>query len=109
MQQLATRIQGKVAVIGDVHGQTDKLQAVLDQLRRLPDFAERWVVFLGDFVDRGPDPKGTLDLVLDLIDEHPRTTAVAGNHELALAAALGWTASPPHADRGRIWVESYDS
>ena len=52
MTDLATRIQGPVAVIGDVHGQTDQLEGVLDKLRALPDYERRWLVFIGDFVDR---------------------------------------------------------
>lgn len=82
------RIEGPVAVIGDVHGETAKLESLLRQVRALPDFADRWVVFLGDFVDRGPDPRGVIETVLDFRREHPRTAAVAGNHELAFTAAL---------------------
>ena len=56
--QLATRIDGPVAVIGDLHGQVEQLVALLDRLHERPDFRDRWLVFIGDFVDRGPDPKG---------------------------------------------------
>lgn len=107
--KIATQIQGPVAVIGDVHGQVDKLAAVLEQLQSLPDFEQRWVVFIGDFVDRGTDPKGAIDLFFEFWKRHPRTTAIAGNHEFAMGAALGWL---PVADRsmwGQRWVEHYDS
>ncbi|MDZ4687269.1 MAG: metallophosphoesterase [Planctomycetaceae bacterium] len=107
--QLASRIQGPVAVIGDVHGQVDKLQAVLEQLAARPDFAQRWLVFIGDFVDRGPDPKGCLDIFLDLLRRHPRTTGVMGNHEFAMAGALGWFPVPETAEWGQRWIDHYDS
>ena len=55
MSQLATRIDGPVAVIGDVHGQVDQLVVILDRLRQLPDFESRWIVLIGDLVDRGPE------------------------------------------------------
>ncbi|MBI1310013.1 metallophosphoesterase [bacterium] len=107
MSALATRIDGPVAVIGDVHGQTNELEEVLSQLQRLPDFERRWLVFIGDLVDRGPDPRGALDIVCDLIEQHPRTTIVAGNHELAMAGALGLVPTPDYAEWPTRWVNDY--
>lgn len=106
---LKTRIQGPIAVIGDVHGQTDKLAVVLDKLKSLPDYEHRWIVFIGDFVDRGPDPKGSIDLFQKTLRNHAKTTAIAGNHEYAMCAALGWLPAQgesPWADR---WVKHYNS
>lgn len=107
--RLPSRIQGPVAVIGDVHGQCLKLAAVLEQLAALPDFEQRWIVFIGDFVDRGPDPRGAVAMFLELCKQHPRTTAVAGNHEFAMGCALGWTPSSDMTEWGHRWVEHYDS
>lgn len=70
-----TRISGPVAVIGDVHGQTEKLDAILTQLDQRGDLAKRWIAFMGDLVDRGPDPAGTLDLIAELIRDGVKTTA----------------------------------
>jgi len=109
MDQLATRIRGPVSVIGDVHGQADELASVLDQLRSQADFADRWIVFIGDLVDRGPDPRGVLDMVCDLLLEHPRSTVVSGNHELAMAGALQLIPVPEYADWGTRWVQDYGS
>lgn len=106
---LRTKIQGPIAVIGDVHGQTDKLAVILDKLRRLPDYDQRWIVFIGDFVDRGPDPKGSVDLFLKTLHEHPRTTAVAGNHEFAMCAALGWLPTQEVSHWADRWVKHYNS
>ncbi|MBX3437845.1 MAG: metallophosphoesterase [Planctomycetaceae bacterium] len=105
--KLATHIDGPVAVIGDVHGQVDKLESLLDQLNFLPDLDERWIVFIGDLVDRGPDPMGAIECVLDLIEDHPRTTCIAGNHELAMAGALGLIPAPDFADWPARWVDHY--
>jgi hypothetical protein len=75
-------------IIPDIHGQTAKLEALLGELgygrRRgrwhhpVPD---RQIVFLGDFIDRGPDSGGVLATVRDLIADG-RALAVMGNHEL---------------------------
>lgn len=109
MSHWTTKIHGPVAVIGDVHGFTDKLEAVLDKVRRLPDYRERWIVFIGDFVDRGPDPKGVIDAVLRLAQEHPRTTAICGNHEFAMCGSLGWIPAPEGTDWAKRWCEFYNS
>lgn len=102
-------ISGPVAVIGDVHGQVDEVVRILDQLRRLPDYDRRWIVFIGDLVDRGPDPKGALDLVTELMLHHPRTTAIAGNHELAMSAAMKLVPTPEYSDWSSRWIDHYGS
>ena len=109
MTVLAARIQGPVAVIGDVHGQVDQLLTVLDQLRSLPNFEQRWIVFIGDIVDRGPDPKGAMEIICDLMMSHPRTTIVAGNHDYACAAAIGVTPTPAYCEWGKRWLDHYDA
>ena len=55
MASVPTRIDGPVAVIGDVHGQVDKLRRIITKLAAVPGISERWIVFIGDLVDRGPD------------------------------------------------------
>ncbi len=107
MASFASRIQGPVAVIGDVHGQVEKLDVILAKLRQTPDYSRRWVVFIGDVVDRGTDPKGAIDRLLKLQREHPQTTAIAGNHELAMAAATGLVPTPSYSDWGPHWVQQY--
>lgn len=104
------KIQGPIAVIGDLHGQADKLAIVLERLRRVPDYQQRWIVFIGDFVDRGPDPKSAIDMVLALAKEHPRTTAIMGNHEFAMCSALGWlSANNESSHWSERWVDHYNS
>ena len=107
MDTWATRIHGPVAVIGDVHGQIDKLDAVLDQLEALPDFQQRWIVFIGDLIDRGNDSKSVVDTVLDLREAHPRTAAIAGNHEFAMSAALGLIPVPDFSNLAESWLDHY--
>lgn len=93
---------GPVDIIPDIHGQIAKLRAALAALgwRRgpagwvHPDPA-RSMVFLGDFIDRGPENRAVLHLVRDLIDSG-KARAVMGNHELN---ALHF--HTPHPDTGR--------
>ena len=109
MLKMSSKIHGPIAVIGDLHGQVDKLTVVINRLKRLPDFHLRWVVFIGDFVDRGPDVKGAIDLILDFIGEHPRTTAIMGNHEFAMCSALGWLPGSESSNWSERWVDHYNS
>lgn len=104
---LKTRIDGPVAAIGDVHGHTEKLTSILNMLQGCDDYQDRWIIFIGDFVDRGPDSRGTLDTVTALTQSHPKTTALAGNHDLAIAAATGIVEGHPVWQEK--WVDRYDS
>lgn len=109
MASVPTRIDGPVAVIGDVHGQTDKLRQIIGYLSTIPNISRRWIVFIGDLVDRGPDPAGTVQLYCDLARQHDRVTWLCGNHELAMAGSLELIKTPDFVDfRGR-WLGHYDS
>ena len=87
-------------IIGDIHGHADQLTALLQILGyqhrggawRHPD---RSVIFVGDFVDRGPGQLKTLELVRDMV-EAGSARAVMGNHEFN---AIAW-ATPHPAEEG---------
>lgn len=75
-------------IIPDIHGQSGKLRQRLSALGyRLksgawrPAEVLRQCVFLGDFIDRGPDNAGVIDIVRRMIDAGS-AVAVMGNHEL---------------------------
>ena len=65
--------------IGDIHGCLDKTLRLLEVVRYDPT-ADR-LIFLGDYIDRGPDSKGVLDLMLRLQRENPANVFLMGNHE----------------------------
>jgi serine/threonine protein phosphatase 1 len=66
-----------VIAIGDVHGCNDELQLLLN---KVPLTSDTTIVFLGDYVDRGPDSKGVIDTVLELSKQH-KVVTLRGNHE----------------------------
>ncbi|HXI49725.1 MAG TPA: metallophosphoesterase [Steroidobacteraceae bacterium] len=85
-------------VIGDVHGQYDKLVELLQHLGyrdiegvwRHPD---RTAVFVGDLIDRGPKQLATIELVRGMADAGS-ARCVMGNHEFN---AIAWvTPDPEH-------------
>jgi serine/threonine protein phosphatase 1 len=82
--------------IGDIHGRLDLLD---DLLRRVEDDMSRrrskktWIVFLGDFIDRGPDSAGVVERLRTWRPSHGRPIYLAGNHEEVLLRILGGDAS----------------
>lgn len=70
----------RTAFIGDVHGCLGELRELLERLQPLP---EDRLIFLGDLIDRGPDPIGCLRLVRFL----GNAECIIGNHE---EKALRW-------------------
>lgn len=90
-----------VTFIGDVHGWSDRLDAVLGQ-------AEGEIVLMGDLIDRGPDGPGVLDRVRTLCGGG-RARCLLGNHEYALLRGLGVPALGLAADDGwfRLWSDRH--
>ena len=104
-----TTIDGPFTAIGDLHGRLDLLEDLLEQLAARDDWRERWLVFLGDYVDRGKDSKGVIDRILDLREHHKRVTAVMGNHDLGMAASLGLLNNFSPIDWAQDWLDYYDA
>lgn len=77
---------GRRFVIGDVHGCVDELERLLDGLAPTADDT---VCFLGDYVDRGPDPRGVVERLIRLQGEGPQCVFLKGNHEDMFLAFLG--------------------
>jgi serine/threonine protein phosphatase 1 len=73
-------------VIGDIHGCVDEIDRLLDTLAPA---AGETVVFLGDYIDRGPASKGVIDRLLRLRREGPRCVFLKGNHEDMFLGFLG--------------------
>src|ERR1017187_8430531 len=75
----------KYDIIGDIHGYATKLRALLEKLgyaekKGAYSHPERKVIFVGDFIDRGPEIRETLQTVRAMVDGGS-ALAVMGNHE----------------------------
>ncbi len=75
----------KYDLIGDIHGHADELRRLLENLgyARCGEgyrHSERRVIFLGDFIDRGPKIRETLEIVRFMMADG-QALAVMGNHE----------------------------
>src|SRR5262249_9079746 len=82
-------VAGRTVVIGDIHGCSEALAALIDAVAPGP---EDTVVTLGDYIDRGPDSHGVLEQLIDLAGRC-HVVPLLGNHEEALLDALRNTAN----------------
>ncbi|CAD5231483.1 unnamed protein product [Bursaphelenchus xylophilus] len=77
-------IKSPVIIVGDIHGQYDDLERILT-LSRDKDSAAFGInrfLFLGDYVDRGPNSYNCINLLLQLKCRHPKQIGMLrGNHE----------------------------
>jgi serine/threonine protein phosphatase 1 len=69
----------KLFIVGDIHGCLDALENLMKKIDWHPD--RDGLIFLGDYVDRGRDPKGVIDLLIELSKESPHVRFLMGNHE----------------------------
>ncbi len=72
---------------GDIHGELEKLDELLESM---PIETEDRLVFLGDYIDRGPDSAGVITRLISL-QERYECTFLLGNHESMFLDFLGWT------------------
>lgn len=92
-----------VYAIGDIHGRLDLLdsihrQIIDDAARRAA--SRRQMVYLGDYVSRGPDSAGVVDRVREWLPEEFERITLKGNHEDLLLRFLDG-----EIDIGRHWFD----
>jgi serine/threonine protein phosphatase 1 len=86
-------------VIPDIHGRYDLLSEALAGITERSRGEAGVVVTIGDYVDKGPDSKQVIDLLLSGSAEGWNMIALKGNHEAMMAEALRNPASMA------VWME----
>ena len=75
----------RVYAVGDVHGRLDLLQRLEAQIaaeaQAAPRNLEIELVYLGDYVDRGPDSRGVIELLASTSSARVRRRFLCGNHD----------------------------
>ncbi|MBZ6077860.1 metallophosphoesterase family protein [Microvirga puerhi] len=75
--------------IGDIHGRHDLLEQLLEKIRKHAGDRPHRIVFLGDYIDRGPDSAAVVATVRAEAAKAPdRTVCLMGNHEAMLLDAV---------------------
>jgi serine/threonine protein phosphatase 1 len=86
--------------IGDVHGCRDKLVHLLYFCARHRAGRPARFVFVGDYIDRGPDSRGVIEILIKMQREMPgQVICLRGNHEALMLNAMGWQET-----EGLLWA-----
>jgi serine/threonine protein phosphatase 1 len=76
-----------IYAVGDIHGMASMLDPALAKLAELLHPSDA-VVFLGDYIDRGPDSEGVLKRLVRFRKQHQATVFLRGNHEDLLLRSM---------------------
>ncbi|MCJ8277615.1 MAG: serine/threonine protein phosphatase, partial [Bdellovibrionales bacterium] len=82
--------QNRIFAIGDIHGCAEELNKLISLL---PLNSEDTLVFLGDYIDRGPNSKKVVDIILDLKKNY-NVICLKGNHEAMINEFIDDPSSP---------------
>ena len=74
----------RTIAIGDIHGHLQSLDGLIAAIAPTENDT---LIFLGDYIDRGPDSKGVIERILEL-QGHCKVVSLLGNHEEMLLDAL---------------------
>jgi serine/threonine protein phosphatase 1 len=72
-------IMEKIYAIGDIHGCFDQLRALMDKIPI--QMGRDKLVFMGDYIDRGPESYAVVEYLIELRDRFPAVVFLKGNHE----------------------------
>ncbi|HUD85138.1 MAG TPA: metallophosphoesterase family protein [Xanthobacteraceae bacterium] len=78
--------------VGDIHGSQDKLKSLIAGCEEHAAGRPMTFVFLGDYIDRGPESAGVIRLMMSLqLELQERVVALKGNHEAWALSLLDGT------------------
>ena len=97
---------GKIFAIGDIHGCFDKLCMLMRKIKM--DFNHDTLVFMGDYIDRGPRSCDVVDHLINLKMNYSNIVFLKGNHEEMLLNYLSGNDRYIYlANGGQQTIESY--
>lgn len=89
--QSRTPANTRIYAVGDVHGYLDLLKQlhvkINEDVQAHPIDHHR-IIFLGDYIDRGPESAGCVDYLIELLKNDHSVTCLKGNHEAKLQSFL---------------------
>ena len=100
-------------IIGDIHGRYDLLYEAFELIKSLCDNIPTNVIFLGDYIDRGPNSKLVIEKLMREFDNMPfgqNHVSLMGNHEQMAIYAHDFGAFDPWlVNGGDATLQSYNS
>jgi serine/threonine protein phosphatase 1 len=94
----------RIYAVGDIHGcagKLDLMHALIAEDAAAAPEAQRVVIHLGDYVDRGADSQGVIARLLTPLPFPAQVIHLAGNHEAMMLDALS---RPDDPEAVRLWV-----
>jgi len=91
----------RVFAIGDIHGRPDLLKILLEKIvdtATSNEGGKNVLVFLGDYVDRGPDSKAVIDMMVSGLPDDFEIVTLIGNHEAMMLTFLN------HGEPDSAWL-----
>jgi serine/threonine protein phosphatase 1 len=68
----------RLIAVGDIHGRFAKLEGLIEEIAPQKDDT---LVFIGDYIDRGPKSYHVVELIIKMKEEYPHIITLRGNHE----------------------------
>lgn len=81
----------RVYAVGDIHGCWNETRALLNLIKRDNEYRDKCrthIIFLGDIIDRGPDSKRVIELLMEFPIPYADPLFIKGNHEEIVVRAL---------------------
>jgi serine/threonine protein phosphatase 1 len=103
---------GAIYVIPDIHGHLEQLELICKRILplRKSDGGKDKLVFLGDYIDRGPDNYGVIEFLISLKKDYgDQIVFLRGNHEDLLLTALdrsGHDSSVFECSAYSMWIQN---
>ena len=96
----------RIFAVGDIHGCLDKLVSLMQTIDM--DLRKDMLVFIGDYIDRGPQSKEVVEYLVNLSRQQSSVIFLKGNHELMLQQYLsGADRFSFLANGGQATLDSY--
>ncbi|MEE4187551.1 MAG: metallophosphoesterase family protein [Roseobacter sp.] len=93
-----------IYAVGDIHGQIEELERIL-ALIEADGGPEASVIFLGDYVDRGPNSKAVVARLMDGVANGRNWTCLKGNHDRYLVRFYNdMTVYDARTRTGLVWL-----
>lgn len=84
-------VPGRLYAVGDIHGCREELDVLLSHLIDVEKLTtDDHIIFIGDYVDRGPDSRGVIEALLKFSEAFPLAYFLKGNHEEMMLSFLGF-------------------
>ncbi len=101
----------QVFVIGDIHGCKELVQKIHNKILELSKNIEgqKLLIYLGDYIDRGPDIKETIQTLIDFQPENFKRVFLLGNHEQMLLEFISGNKNSPYVWLSNGGVETFKS